>query len=132
MLRCSPRTFATKAAAKRRELICHSFISLPQFFDYTFSTNIQSPTLKTPQLPHQWNPPTLSGSTTPGDDASRADAKRTARALLANDDLPLLLRARACMTLGCSNEPNFLEWTEEGVRVAKLGRDLCDVVGQVE
>lgn len=67
------------------------------------------------------------------DDESRADAERTARILLSNSDLPLLIRARACMVLGCSDSaPDFLEWAKEGVRVAKLGQERSSVAGDVE
>lgn len=67
------------------------------------------------------------------DDESRADAERTAQILLDNADLPLLIRARACMILGCSDsDPDFLKWAKEGVRVAKLGAMRADVVGNVE
>ena len=35
-----------------------------------------------------------------GDDESRQKAEDTAHVLLANSDLPLLIRCRACMVLG--------------------------------
>ena len=41
--------------------------------------------------------------------------------LLENADLPLVFRARACMILGLSSTPGYLEWAEEAVRVVKMG-----------
>lgn len=66
-------------------------------------------------------------------DASRAKAEDTARILLENADLPLVIRACACMILGCSDTaPDYLHWAEEGVRVAELGVANTSVVGEVE
>lgn len=56
--------------------------------------------------------------------ALRADndsfAIATARSLLENADLPLLLRARSCMVLACSEVPDFLEMAHEAVRIGEL------------
>ncbi|KAK4506370.1 hypothetical protein PRZ48_000100 [Zasmidium cellare] len=49
------------------------------------------------------------------------DAEATARSLLENADLPLLLRARACMILGCGESPDFIDMAKESMRVAELG-----------
>ena len=43
--------------------------------------------------------------------------------LLENADLPLVFRARDCIILGCSSEPGYVEWAEEGVRTVKMGID---------
>ncbi len=67
-----------------------------------------------------------------GDDDSRADAESTAHILLAYPDLPLLLRARACMVLGCSDEGDFLGWAKEGLRIAELAISIASKVGRVE
>lgn len=58
------------------------------------------------------------------DDKSE-EAEKTARILLENPDLPLLIRARACMVIGCGDAPDFLEMAKEGVRIAELGLNLC-------
>ena len=68
-----------------------------------------------------------------GDDESRANAEHTARVLVSHSDLPLLLRARSCMVLGCSDDDDALEWADEGVRVAELGMSLAgSEAGDVE
>ncbi|KAK5166651.1 uncharacterized protein LTR77_008195 [Saxophila tyrrhenica] len=66
-----------------------------------------------------------------GDDASVASAVHTARELLTHAELPLIIRARACMVLGCSSEPDFLEQAEEAVRIAQLATDNATSVGQL-
>ena len=48
-------------------------------------------------------------------------AESTARILLENADLPLLIRARACIIIGCSEEPDFLDMAEEAVRITQMG-----------
>lgn len=63
-------------------------------------------------------------------DEGRAKANETARILLENADLPLLLRARACMILGCSTEEDYLEWAEEGVRIGEI--IIAKAAGEVE
>lgn len=60
------------------------------------------------------------------------EAEETARLLLGNADLPLLLRARACMVLGCGDSPDFLDMAKEGVRVAELGYSRCTDPGELE
>ncbi|KAF2210313.1 hypothetical protein CERZMDRAFT_86062 [Cercospora zeae-maydis SCOH1-5] len=59
-------------------------------------------------------------------------AESTARMLLENADLPLLIRARACMIIGCSIDPDFLDMAKEVVRIAELGYSLCDNPGDFE
>lgn len=55
------------------------------------------------------------------------EADQTARVLLEHADLPLLLRARACMVIGCSDEaPDFLEMAEQAVHIPELGYGLCE------
>jgi hypothetical protein len=58
----------------------------------------------------------------------QAFAESTARTLLANADLPLLFRARACMVLGCNNDPesDYLEMAQQGVRMAELMVSRCE------
>ncbi|KAK4494868.1 hypothetical protein PRZ48_014224 [Zasmidium cellare] len=56
----------------------------------------------------------------------------TARILLENPDLPLLIRARACMVIGCSTESDFLDMAKESVRIAKLGFERCSAPGETE
>lgn len=46
-------------------------------------------------------------------------ANETARVLLKNADLPLLILARVCIVLCYSNEEDFLDWAEEGVHIGK-------------
>ncbi|KAF2171478.1 hypothetical protein M409DRAFT_18594 [Zasmidium cellare ATCC 36951] len=60
------------------------------------------------------------------------DAESIARSLLENLDLPLLLRARACMMLGCGEGPDSLDMAKESVRVAELGLSLCEEPGELE
>ncbi|KAF7188975.1 hypothetical protein HII31_09898 [Pseudocercospora fuligena] len=50
----------------------------------------------------------------------------TARVLLEYPELPLQLRARACMVLGCSDESDFLDMAKEAVRIAELALARCD------
>ncbi|KAF2162744.1 hypothetical protein M409DRAFT_26982 [Zasmidium cellare ATCC 36951] len=59
-------------------------------------------------------------------------AVSTARSLLGNADLPLLIRARACMVLGCSEQPGFLDMAKDGVRIAELGLCRCTSPGETE
>lgn len=47
-------------------------------------------------------------------------AESTSRDLLSNDDLPLLIRARACMVLACSNDSDYVDMAKEGARIGKL------------
>ena len=47
------------------------------------------------------------------------NAENTARILLSNVDLPILIRARALMILGCSLAPDYLEMAEEAVRTVE-------------
>ncbi|PPJ59667.1 hypothetical protein CBER1_01230 [Cercospora berteroae] len=55
------------------------------------------------------------------------DAEHTARILLGYAELPLLIRARACMVLGCSGvADDALDMAKEAVRVAELGLTLID------
>lgn len=65
------------------------------------------------------------------DDNEKAIA--TARTLLEYPQLPLQLRARACMVLGCSDQPHFLHMAKEAVRIAQLALSRCtEPVGDVE
>ncbi|KAK5131990.1 hypothetical protein LTR08_000410 [Meristemomyces frigidus] len=59
-------------------------------------------------------------------------AESTARILLDYAELPLLIRARACMVLGCSEDADSLDWAEEGVRIAELANKVASKVGEVE
>lgn len=59
-------------------------------------------------------------------------AESTARMLIVNADLPLLIRARACMVLGCCIDPDFLDMAKEGVRIAELGYSRCNNPGDFE
>ena len=58
-----------------------------------------------------------------GTDARRTYAEQSARILLEHADLPLLLRARALMILGCSDEGDFVSAAREAVRIAQLAKD---------
>lgn len=48
-------------------------------------------------------------------------AESTAHTLLENADLPLLIRARALIVLGCSQKADCLEMAEEAVRIVRVG-----------
>lgn len=48
-------------------------------------------------------------------------AESTARILLENADLPLLIRARALIVLGCAQNGDCLEMAEEAIRVVNVG-----------
>jgi hypothetical protein len=48
-------------------------------------------------------------------------AERYFKMLLEHANLPLVFRARACMILGLSSEPGYVEWAEEAVCVVKTG-----------
>lgn len=49
------------------------------------------------------------------------EAEKTARILLENADLPLIIRAKACMILGCLDVPDFLDMAKEAVRIIDVG-----------
>ncbi|KAK5684091.1 hypothetical protein LTS10_003955 [Elasticomyces elasticus] len=51
------------------------------------------------------------------------EAERLAHILTAYADLPLVFRARASTTLGCSGEPGYLEWATDAVHFAQLAVD---------
>lgn len=48
-------------------------------------------------------------------------AESTAHILLENADLPLLIRARALIVLGCSQKADCLEMAEEAIRIVRVG-----------
>lgn len=54
-------------------------------------------------------------------DEDSAEAERIAKVLLKNADLTLFLPARACVILGSSSSPGYVEWAREGVRTVQLG-----------
>ncbi|KAK4891648.1 hypothetical protein LTR27_009819 [Elasticomyces elasticus] len=56
-----------------------------------------------------------------GDDASRDESESIALTLLDHSDLPLFFRARACMILGCSIKPGYIEWAQMAVDTVQLG-----------
>lgn len=60
------------------------------------------------------------------------EAEKTARTLLENADLPLILRARACQNIGCGTSSDFFEMAKEGLRVAELLPSRCTDPGDVE
>ena len=64
--------------------------------------------------------------------ADRAEAENIARSLLSNPNLPLVFRARACMILGCSSKPGYVEWAEEAVRLVRLGLEHAKSPGDLE
>ncbi|KAK3715131.1 hypothetical protein LTR37_007341 [Vermiconidia calcicola] len=55
-----------------------------------------------------------------GTDESRAEAEHIAKTFISHADLWLIFRARACMVLGCSEEPSYVGWAKEAVRIVKL------------
>ncbi|CZT20722.1 uncharacterized protein RCC_06580 [Ramularia collo-cygni] len=61
-----------------------------------------------------------------------AHAENIARSLLEHANIPLLIRARACMVIGCSNAPDHLDMAKEAVRIAELGRSRCVSPGDFE
>ena len=65
-------------------------------------------------------------------DASNQEAEHTARILLKNWDLPLLIRAQACIIIGCGISSDFLDWARESVRIAELRCSVASKVGPVE
>jgi hypothetical protein len=65
-------------------------------------------------------------------DESRSKSEETAHLLLTHADLPLVFRARACMILGCSGDPGYVEWAKEAVRIAELGIANAKTVGENE
>ena len=50
--------------------------------------------------------------------------ERIAKTLLGYAELPLGLRIQACIVLAGIDEPGYVEWAEEAVRVAELGECL--------
>lgn len=52
--------------------------------------------------------------------------------LLENADLPLAFRARACIIMGCSSQPGYVQWAEEAVRVVKMGIEYANGAGPAE
>ncbi|KAK4957473.1 hypothetical protein LTR10_005438 [Elasticomyces elasticus] len=56
-----------------------------------------------------------------GDDASRDESESIASTLLGHSDLPLFFRPRACMILGCSVKPGYIEWAQKAVETVQLG-----------
>lgn len=61
------------------------------------------------------------------------EANSIARLVVEDPSAPLLIRARACMVLGCSDEDDFLEWAKEGVRTAGLISEVVgDRAGEIE
>ena len=52
--------------------------------------------------------------------------------LLENADLPLVFRARACIIMGCSSQPGYVQWAEEAVRVVNMGIEYADSAGPAE
>lgn len=61
----------------------------------------------------------------------REESYQTAHTLLEHPDLPLLIRARACMVLGCAENREAITWAEQGVRIAELGVRLVIEAGGV-
>ncbi|KAK3057332.1 hypothetical protein LTR09_001514 [Extremus antarcticus] len=49
-----------------------------------------------------------------GDDASHVRSRQTAKELLGHAELPLIIRARACMILGCGTESGYLDMRRRG------------------
>ncbi|KAK5717804.1 hypothetical protein LTR15_008645 [Elasticomyces elasticus] len=56
-----------------------------------------------------------------GGDASRNESESIALTLLGHSDLPLFFRARACMILGCSVKPGYIEWAQKAVDTVQFG-----------
>lgn len=67
-----------------------------------------------------------------GSQEARAHAEDTARTLLNYAELPLLIRASACMILGCSTSAGYVGWAREAVRIAELGFNNATNPGVVE
>jgi len=67
-----------------------------------------------------------------GDDDRRAEALEIGHTLLSHSDLPVVFRAHACMMLGRSVEPGYIEWAEEAVRVVKMGIEHATSSGAAE
>ncbi|KAF2770666.1 hypothetical protein EJ03DRAFT_326291 [Teratosphaeria nubilosa] len=59
-------------------------------------------------------------------DNRREYAESTVHTLLENDDLPLFIRCRANMVLGCSDKTGFLGYAEEALRIARLSHDRAN------
>ncbi|KAK4546687.1 hypothetical protein LTR36_001905 [Oleoguttula mirabilis] len=57
------------------------------------------------------------------------EAEHIARTLVSYADLPLLLRARACLVMAHSTEPGYVQWAREAVRIAQMCLDHATEAG---
>jgi len=64
-------------------------------------------------------------------DESAKASEDIAHTLLSNSDLPLLIRAHACMILGAASSDDARDWAKEAVRIAEIAQDV-DTPGPAE
>ncbi|KAK4539172.1 hypothetical protein LTR36_001184 [Oleoguttula mirabilis] len=60
------------------------------------------------------------------DEESRNEAEHIAKILISYANLLLLLRCRSLLFLGCSENPGYVEWANEAVRMAELGMSTAE------
>jgi len=56
------------------------------------------------------------------------ECDRIANLLLSYAELPLGMRCRACIVLAAFDEPGYVEWAQEAVRVVELGEWLLRAI----